>query len=54
MVLSISQATFDAAVKENMEEFQMTPEEAVKEAVEQFTAQVIDIYQKTTKKNFKC
>lgn len=50
MVLVISQETFDAAVKENIEEFQMTPEEAVKEAIEQFTAQVNDIYQIINKK----
>lgn len=30
----ITQETFDAAVRENIEEFEMRPEEAVKEAVE--------------------
>jgi hypothetical protein len=40
MVRVITQDTFDEAVKENMEEFDMNPEEAVKEAVEQFEAQV--------------
>jgi hypothetical protein len=40
MVRVISQETFDAVVKENMEEFDMSREEAVKEAVEQFQSQV--------------
>lgn len=40
MVRVISQETFDAVVKENMEEFDMNREEAVKEAVEQFQSQV--------------
>jgi hypothetical protein len=40
MVRVITQDTFDEAVKENMEEFDMNPEEAVQEAVEQFEAQV--------------
>lgn len=35
----ITQETFDAAVRENIEEFEMGPEEAVKEAVEQFESQ---------------
>lgn len=35
----ITQETFDAAVRENMEEFEMDPEEALKEAVEQFESQ---------------
>jgi hypothetical protein len=40
MVRVITQGTFDEAVKENMEEFDMSPEEAVQEAVQQFLAQV--------------
>jgi hypothetical protein len=40
MVRVISQETFDEVVKENIEEFYMTPEEAVKDAVRQFEAQV--------------
>jgi hypothetical protein len=40
MVRVISQATFDEAVKENVEAFDMNPEEAVQGAVEQFEAQV--------------
>jgi hypothetical protein len=40
MVRVISQATFDEVVKENMEEFDMSPEEAVLDAVQQFEAQV--------------
>ncbi|KAK2087784.1 Armadillo repeat-containing protein 6 [Saguinus oedipus] len=35
----ITQETFDAAVRENIEEFAMGPEEAVKEAMEQFESQ---------------
>lgn len=35
----ITQETFDAAVRENIEEFELGPEEAVKEAVEQFESQ---------------
>lgn len=40
MVRVITQETYDEVVKENMEEFDMTPEEAVKEAIAQFEAQV--------------
>ncbi|XP_012596888.2 armadillo repeat-containing protein 6 [Microcebus murinus] len=39
----ITQETFDAAVLENIEEFAMGPEEAVKEAVEQFESQGVDL-----------
>ncbi|XP_053438880.1 armadillo repeat-containing protein 6 isoform X2 [Nycticebus coucang] len=39
----ITQETFDAAVQENIEEFSMGPEEAVKEAVEQFESQGVDL-----------
>ncbi|XP_021106681.1 armadillo repeat-containing protein 6 [Heterocephalus glaber] len=39
----ITQNTFDAAVQENMEEFEMGPEEAVQEAVEQFESQGVDL-----------
>lgn len=35
----ITQETFDAAVRENMEEFEMAAAEALKEAVEQFESQ---------------
>lgn len=35
----ITQETFDAAVRENMEEFDMDPDEALREAVEQFESQ---------------
>lgn len=35
-----AQETFDAAVKENIEEFGLTPEEAVESAVEEFYLQV--------------
>lgn len=35
----ITQETFDAAVQENIEEFEMGTEEAIREAVEQFESQ---------------
>lgn len=35
----ITQETFDAAVRENMDEFEMDPDEALREAVEQFESQ---------------
>lgn len=39
----ISQETFDNVVKENMEEFEMTAEEAIEDAVKQFEAQGINL-----------
>ncbi|KAF6305774.1 armadillo repeat containing 6 [Rhinolophus ferrumequinum] len=39
----VTQETFDAAVLENIEEFEMGPEEAVKEAVEQFESQGVNL-----------
>ncbi|GAA6234833.1 armadillo repeat-containing protein 6 [Lates japonicus] len=39
----ITQETFDAVVKENMEEFEMDPDEALREAVEQFESQGVDL-----------
>ncbi|KAG8517275.1 Armadillo repeat-containing protein 6, partial [Galemys pyrenaicus] len=39
----VTQETFDAAVRENIQEFDMGPEEAVKEAVEQFESQGVDL-----------
>ncbi|XP_016897676.1 armadillo repeat-containing protein 6 [Cynoglossus semilaevis] len=39
----ITQETFDAAVRENMEEFDMEPDEALGEAVEQFESQGVDL-----------
>lgn len=39
----ITQETFDAAVRENIEEFEMGPEEAVEEAAEQFESQGVDL-----------
>ncbi|XP_073909729.1 armadillo repeat-containing protein 6 isoform X3 [Castor canadensis] len=39
----ITQETFDAAVRENVEEFEMSPEEAMREAVEQFESQGVDL-----------
>lgn len=41
MVKVITQETFDAVVKENVEEFGQELEEARKDAIEQFKAQVI-------------
>ena len=40
MVKVITQETFDAVVKENIEEFGLETEEAIKDAIEQFKAQV--------------
>ena len=40
MVRVITQETFDAVVKENIEDLDMTPEDAIKDAKEQFEAQV--------------
>ncbi|AWP04190.1 putative armadillo repeat-containing protein 6 [Scophthalmus maximus] len=39
----ITQETFDAAVRENMEEFEMEPDEALRDAVEQFESQGVDL-----------
>lgn len=39
----ITQETFDDAVKENMEEFEMEPAEALRDAVEQFESQGVDL-----------
>lgn len=47
MVRVIKQETYDEIVKENMEELDMSPEEAVQDAIKQFEAQV------TTEKNSK-
>jgi hypothetical protein len=38
----INQATFDEVVKENIEEFELSREEAVKEALKQFESQGMD------------
>ncbi|KAL4433644.1 hypothetical protein ABPG75_000085 [Micractinium tetrahymenae] len=39
----ITQETFDAAVRENIEDFDMEPEEALKSAVEEFMAQGVNL-----------
>lgn len=39
----ISQVTFDETVRENMEEFELEREEAVKDALRQFTSQGVDL-----------
>ncbi|XP_077369859.1 armadillo repeat-containing protein 6 [Festucalex cinctus] len=39
----ITQETFDAAVRENVDEFEMDPDEALREAVEQFQSQGVDL-----------
>lgn len=44
MVFAVSQESFNEAVQENINEFGMTPEEALKDAVEQFAAQVNIIF----------
>lgn len=43
MAKRISQETFDEAVKENMEEFEMASGEAIKDAIKQFQGQGIDL-----------
>lgn len=43
MVRVITQETFDSVVRENMEEFEMGKEDAIKEAKEQFESQGIDL-----------
>ncbi|XP_028161613.1 armadillo repeat-containing protein 6 homolog [Ostrinia furnacalis] len=43
MVRVITQETYDEVVQENIDEFEMTPEEAIKEAVAQFEAQGVDL-----------
>ena len=40
MVKVIEQETFDAVVQENIEEFDLSKEEAIKDAISQFEAQV--------------
>ena len=44
MVRVISQETFDAVVKENMDDFGLEREEAVKEAMSQFESQVRNLH----------
>lgn len=44
MVKVITQETFDAVVKENVEEFGLEVEEARKDAIQQFIAQVLFYY----------
>lgn len=39
----ISQETFDAVVRENMEEFEMNLNEAVQDAIDQFKTQGVDM-----------
>lgn len=43
MVRVISQETYDEVVHENMEQFSMTPEEAIEDAVKQLEAQGVDL-----------
>nr|CAD7588142.1 unnamed protein product [Timema genevievae] len=43
MVRVITQETFDDVVKENIEDFDMSPEEALQDAVQQFEAQGVDL-----------
>ena len=39
----VSQETFDAAVQENVEEFDMSPEEALADAISQFESQGVNL-----------
>ena len=41
MAKKITQETFDSVVKENVQEFDMSPADAMQDAIEQFKAQVI-------------
>jgi len=43
VVPQVTQASFDEVVKENMEEFEMGADEAVREAAEQFASQGVDL-----------
>ncbi|XP_060822387.1 armadillo repeat-containing protein 6 homolog [Bombus pascuorum] len=43
MVRVITQETYDEVVNENMEQFSMTPKEAIEDAVKQFEAQGVDL-----------
>ena len=40
MAKQVTQETFDGVVRENMQEFEMTADEAVDDAVKQFESQV--------------
>lgn len=40
MVRVIKQETYDEVVKENIEELEMSPEDAIEDAIKQFEAQV--------------
>lgn len=42
MVRVISQETYDEVVKENMNDFEMSPQDAIEDAIKQFEAQVIN------------
>lgn len=39
-VKAITQETFDSVVKENIDDFEMDPKEALEDAIDQFTKQV--------------
>ena len=41
--VKITQETFDAAVKENVDEFGLSLEEAIEDAVKQFVSQGVDL-----------
>lgn len=41
MAKQVSQDTYNQVVQENMEEFEMSKEEAIEDAVKQFEAQVL-------------
>ena len=43
MVRRITQSTFDEAVKENMEDFEMTKEDAIKDTITQFIGQGVSL-----------
>lgn len=43
MVKRITQSTFDDAVKENMEEFDMSMENSIKDTIKQFVGQGVNL-----------
>ena len=51
MAKQISQETFDDVVRENMQEFDMTAEEALEDAVKQFESQVKENVRPATREN---
>ena len=53
MVRVIQQETYNDVVKENIEDFSMSPEEAIADAIKQFEAQVSTIIMMRKRKIFE-